>query len=73
MSGGLENLFHMVKERRFELRVDMEDFEENKVYSHYSSFFIGPESDGYILKVSNFRDGGGGGLQYPAVTYKAKV
>lgn len=60
VSGGLENLFHMTKEKRFELRVDMEDFDGNKVYSHYSSFHVGPESGGYILEVEDFRNGGAG-------------
>lgn len=69
MHGGLENLHHMTKEKRFELRVDMEDFEGNKVYSHYSSFYVGSESDGYVLEVSDFRDGGAGELQHTAVIH----
>lgn len=63
----------MTKERRFELRVDMEDFDGNEVYSQYSEFFVGPESDGYILEVSDFRDGGSGELHYQAVAHKAKA
>ncbi|XP_075884266.1 microfibril-associated glycoprotein 4-like [Nelusetta ayraudi] len=62
---GLENLHHMTKEKRFELRVDMEDFEGNKVYSHYSSFRVGSESDEYVLEVSDFRDGGAGDSMTP--------
>lgn len=69
MHGGLENLHHMTKGKTFELRVDMEDFEGNKVYSNYSSFRIGSESNGYVLEVSDFRDGGAGELQHTAVIH----
>uniref|UniRef100_A0A3Q2GGS0 Microfibril associated protein 4 n=1 Tax=Cyprinodon variegatus TaxID=28743 RepID=A0A3Q2GGS0_CYPVA len=57
---GLENLFHLSLRKKYELLVDMEDFEGNKVYARYSFFSVGPESDGYTLHVSGFRDGGAG-------------
>ncbi|XP_013885916.1 microfibril-associated glycoprotein 4 [Austrofundulus limnaeus] len=57
---GLENLFHLTQRKNYELLVDMEDFEGNKSYARYSSFSVGPESDGYRLKVSGFSDGGAG-------------
>lgn len=67
MSEGLENLHQMTKETSFELHVDMEDFEGNRAFSHYSSFQIGSEDGGYILTVSSFKNGSAGELQYPAV------
>lgn len=72
MHVGLENIHYMTKGKRFELRVDMEDFEGNKVYSNYSSFHVGSESDGYVLEVSDFRDGGAGELQHTAVIHRGQ-
>ena len=40
---GLQNLHWLTSTARYELRVDMEDFNENKVYAKYSSFRIGDE------------------------------
>uniref|UniRef100_A0A671X117 Microfibril associated protein 4 n=1 Tax=Sparus aurata TaxID=8175 RepID=A0A671X117_SPAAU len=57
---GLENLFHLTLRKRYELLVDMEDFEGNQVFARYSSFSISPESYGYRLHVSGFTDGGAG-------------
>ncbi|XP_028286674.1 microfibril-associated glycoprotein 4-like isoform X2 [Parambassis ranga] len=45
---------------KYELLVDMEDFEGKKVFARYSSFKVGAECDGYILQVSGFTDGGAG-------------
>nr|ACO34805.1 microfibrillar-associated protein 4 type II [Perca flavescens] len=50
----------MTQRKRYELLVDMEDFEGNKVFARYSSFSINPESSGYTLNVSGFTDGGAG-------------
>ncbi|XP_073346481.1 microfibril-associated glycoprotein 4-like [Pagrus major] len=57
---GLENLFHLTLRKKYELLVDMEDFEGNTVFARYSSFSISPESYGYRLHVSGFTDGGAG-------------
>ncbi|XP_031168076.1 microfibril-associated glycoprotein 4-like isoform X2 [Sander lucioperca] len=57
---GLESLYHLTERRRYELLVDMEDFEGNKVFARYSSFSIDAESSGYTLHVSGFTDGGAG-------------
>ncbi|XP_054898565.1 microfibril-associated glycoprotein 4-like isoform X1 [Poeciliopsis prolifica] len=54
---GLENVFHLTK-RRSELLIDMEDFDGNKSYARYTSFSVGPESDGYRLHLTGFTDGG---------------
>ncbi|KAM9425782.1 microfibril-associated glycoprotein 4-like [Pholidichthys leucotaenia] len=55
---GLENLYHLMIKKSYELLVDMEDFEGNNAYARYSSFSIGPESDGYRMNFSGFIDGG---------------
>ncbi|KAM3863869.1 microfibril-associated glycoprotein 4-like [Diretmus argenteus] len=58
---GLENMHLLTKnnkKRKYELRVDMEDFQGNKVFAQYSSFSVGSEADGYKLHVSGFKNGG---------------
>uniref|UniRef100_A0A3Q2UKX6 Microfibril associated protein 4 n=1 Tax=Fundulus heteroclitus TaxID=8078 RepID=A0A3Q2UKX6_FUNHE len=48
----------MTQRKKTELLVDMEDFEGNKAYARYTSFSVGPESDGYKLHLSEFKNGG---------------
>ncbi|XP_070708018.1 microfibril-associated glycoprotein 4-like [Pempheris klunzingeri] len=57
---GLETLFHLSLRKKYELLVDMEDFEGNKAFARYSSFSVGPESLGYSLNVSGFINGSAG-------------
>ncbi|XP_073697801.1 microfibril-associated glycoprotein 4-like [Garra rufa] len=57
---GLENMYQLTRNRKYMLRVDLEDFEGKKVFALYSSFSVGPETDGYRLHVSRFTDGGAG-------------
>ncbi|XP_052402978.1 microfibril-associated glycoprotein 4-like [Carassius gibelio] len=57
---GLENMNQLTRNRKYTLRVDLEDFEGNQVFAVYSSFSVGPEADGYRLHVSGFIDGGAG-------------
>ncbi|XP_030610973.1 microfibril-associated glycoprotein 4-like [Archocentrus centrarchus] len=57
---GLMNIAHITNTRKYELLVDMEDFDGNKVFARYSSFSIDPEYYGYKLSVSGFTDGGAG-------------
>lgn len=53
--------------QKYELRVDLEDFENNTAFAKYADFSISPnavsaEEDGYTLYVSGFEDGGAGTL-----------
>ncbi len=57
---GLENIYHLTLRKRYELLVDMEDFEGNKVFARYSTVSLESESDGYTLHVSGFSNGGAG-------------
>ncbi|KAG1955748.1 microfibril-associated glycoprotein 4-like [Pimephales promelas] len=57
---GLENMYQLTRNRKNMLRVDMEDFGGRKGFALYSSFSVGPESDGYRLRVSGFTNGGAG-------------
>ena len=53
---GLEHLWRMTSllDRRYELRIDLEDFENRTRYALYQDFSISPEEDGYRLTVSNY-------------------
>lgn len=62
---GLQNIHHLTLKNRYELRVDLEDFENNTVSAKYSEFALSPnaisaEEDGYSLHVAGFTDGGAG-------------
>ncbi|XP_038592516.1 microfibril-associated glycoprotein 4-like [Micropterus salmoides] len=48
---GLENIYQLTKHRKYELLVDMEDFEGKKVFARYSSFSIDSECNGFKLSV----------------------
>uniref|UniRef100_A0A671VQK7 Microfibril-associated glycoprotein 4-like n=1 Tax=Sparus aurata TaxID=8175 RepID=A0A671VQK7_SPAAU len=62
---GLDNIHHLTKGRKVELLVQMEDFEGKSVFARYTSFSVGGECDGYLLKVSGFINGGAGdGLKH---------
>uniref|UniRef100_A0A8C5Z478 Microfibril associated protein 4 n=1 Tax=Marmota marmota marmota TaxID=9994 RepID=A0A8C5Z478_MARMA len=62
---GLQNMHLLTLKQKYELRVDLEDFENNTAYAKYVDFSISPnavsaEEDGYTLYVSGFEDGGAG-------------
>ncbi|KAJ8013668.1 hypothetical protein DPEC_G00032190 [Dallia pectoralis] len=57
---GLETMHLLTKTKKYELRVDMENFEGMKVFAQYSSFSVGPEAEGYKLTLGTFKDGGAG-------------
>nr|XP_044986699.1 microfibril-associated glycoprotein 4 isoform X1 [Jaculus jaculus] len=64
-SPGLQNLHLLTLKQKYELRVDLEDFENNTAYAKYVDFSISPnavsaEEDGYTLYVAGFEDGGAG-------------
>ncbi|XP_073697815.1 microfibril-associated glycoprotein 4-like [Garra rufa] len=57
---GLENMYQLTRNRKYMLRVDLEDFAGRKGFALYSSFSVDCETDGYKLHVSGFKDGGAG-------------
>lgn len=70
-SPGLQNLHLLTLKQKYELRVDLEDFENNTAYAKYVDFSISPnaisaEEDGYTLYVAGFEDGGAGNSLLPA-------
>ncbi|XP_072513100.1 microfibril-associated glycoprotein 4-like [Salminus brasiliensis] len=57
---GLENMFLLTYVNKYELRVDLEDFEGGSAYTQYTSFSIDPETSNYKLRISGYVNGGGG-------------
>lgn len=57
---GLDNVHHLTNKQKYELLINMEDFDGNKVFARYSSFSVGPESNGFTVEVNGFTDGGAG-------------
>ncbi|KAF7666178.1 hypothetical protein LDENG_00117610 [Lucifuga dentata] len=57
---GLETMHLLTQAKSYELRVDMEDFEGQRVYAYYSSFSVGPETEGYKLNLGRFIRGAAG-------------
>ncbi|KAG9262873.1 microfibril-associated glycoprotein 4-like [Astyanax mexicanus] len=57
---GLENLYQITRKKKYELRVDLQDFEGGKVYARYSYFSVESETDGYKLNIKGFTNGGAG-------------
>ncbi|XP_060580117.1 fibrinogen-like protein 1 [Ruditapes philippinarum] len=48
----------------YELRIEIEDFEENSAYAKYSKFKIYPEEDNYKLEVSGYSGTAGDSLAF---------
>ncbi|XP_053376497.1 uncharacterized protein LOC123534930 [Mercenaria mercenaria] len=61
---GNEYVSRLTSEGTHELRIDMEDFDGNKVYAKYSNFKIHPEKDKYRLMVSGYTGDAGDGLKF---------
>ncbi|XP_048788825.1 microfibril-associated glycoprotein 4-like isoform X2 [Lagopus muta] len=62
---GLQTIHVLTLQGRYELRVELEDFENNTASATYGSFALSPnaisaEEDGYSLHVGGFVDGGAG-------------
>ncbi len=53
-------MYQLIRNRKYMLRVDLEDFEGRKGFALYSFFSVSPETDGYKLQVAGFKDGGAG-------------
>ncbi|XP_037399732.1 microfibril-associated glycoprotein 4-like [Pygocentrus nattereri] len=57
---GLESIYQLTSKRKYELRVDLEDFQGGKVYAQYSTFSVDSEVNGYKLTIAGFINGGAG-------------
>ena len=62
---GLHHLWQLTSEgRRFELRIDLEDFDGNTAHASYKDFSISSEWDGYRLTASDYTGDAGDSLEY---------
>ncbi|KAI5091235.1 microfibril-associated glycoprotein 4 [Silurus meridionalis] len=57
---GLENIYQLTHKRKYELKVDLQDFDGATAFARYSSFSIDSEAEGYKLHVSGFINGSAG-------------
>lgn len=62
---GNDNLHRLLTVKsRYELRVDLGDFDDNTVFAKYSRFKVGPESSNYRLTVGGYSGDAGDSLYY---------
>ncbi|CAC5377465.1 Fibrinogen-like protein A,Ryncolin-4,Angiopoietin-related protein 7,Angiopoietin-related protein 1,Ficolin-3,Ficolin-1-B,Techylectin-5A,Ficolin-2,Ryncolin-1,Tenascin-R,Fibrinogen-like protein 1,Angiopoietin-1,Tenascin-X,Fibrinogen C domain-containing protein 1-A,Tenascin-N,Veficolin-1,Ryncolin-3,Tenascin,Fibroleukin, Fibrinogen C domain-containing protein 1,Fibrinogen gamma chain,Techylectin-like protein,Ryncolin-2,Fibrinogen beta chain,Angiopoietin-related protein 6,Techylectin-5B,Angiopoietin-related pro len=61
---GNDHLHHLTSQGKYKLRIDMEDFENNRRYALYEKFGVGSESSGYILDVSGYSGDAGDSMEF---------
>ena len=63
---GLEHLWRLTSplDRRYELRIDLEDFAGQRRYASYQGFRISSEGDGYRMSAENYTGDAGDSLSY---------
>ncbi|VDI61478.1 ficolin [Mytilus galloprovincialis] len=59
---GNDHLHQITSQGKYKMRIDMEDFENNRKYALYEKFSVGSESSGYILDVSGYSGDAGDGM-----------
>uniref|UniRef100_L7N2G2 Collagen, type XI, alpha 2 n=1 Tax=Xenopus tropicalis TaxID=8364 RepID=L7N2G2_XENTR len=57
---GNENIHRLTSSGNFQLRFDLEDFDNNRTYATYSQFRLEPESQNYTLRFREFTGGPAG-------------
>ncbi|XP_063442647.1 ryncolin-2-like [Mytilus trossulus] len=60
---GNDKLYKLTSRGQYELRVNLEDFDGNKAYAKYSSFYIGDRSTKYRLTVNGYSGTAGDSLK----------
>lgn len=61
---GLKQIHALSIQGNYELRIDLEDFENSTAYAHYGTFGVGlfsvdPDDDGYPLTVGDYSGNAG--------------
>lgn len=51
---GNHRIYEIVQQGFYELRVDLEDFNNERRYAIYKRFYIGDESSGYSFNVEDY-------------------
>ncbi|XP_061605397.1 angiopoietin-related protein 6 [Phyllopteryx taeniolatus] len=61
---GLEHLYWLAKQTKYKLRVVLDDWQGRQVFAEYDSFRLESESDGYRLRVGQYRGNAGDSLSW---------
>ncbi|XP_071180484.1 microfibril-associated glycoprotein 4-like [Mytilus edulis] len=61
---GNQNIHTLTKHGKYELRVDISDFNGNKAYARYVTFSVGDSSSNYKLNVADYSGNAGDSLVY---------
>lgn len=56
---GLENIYQLTNQDNYKLLIELEDWNNKKVYAEYSSFRLEPESDYYRLRLGTYQGNAG--------------
>lgn len=64
ISIGLETMHSLTSKKTYELRADMQRFNDDKAYVKYSTFSVGDEADKYELKVLGYTGNAGMYIHY---------
>ncbi|CAG2244666.1 FCN [Mytilus edulis] len=59
---GNDHLHQLTSQGKYKLRIDLEDFENNRKYALYEKFSVGSESSGYVLDVGGYSGDAGDGM-----------
>ena len=54
ISAGNRNIHAITKSGKYELRVELEDFQKHEKIAHYSSFSVGDAASNYKLTVDGY-------------------
>ncbi|XP_071949975.1 microfibril-associated glycoprotein 4-like [Antedon mediterranea] len=57
---GNENLHRLTSQDEYELRIDMEDFEDNEVFANYGNFYVGNHKENFRLRLGEYIGGNAG-------------
>ncbi|VDH98978.1 Hypothetical predicted protein, partial [Mytilus galloprovincialis] len=60
---GNDKIYRLTSRGQYELRVNLEDFDGNKAYAKYSTFYIGDKSTNYKLTVKGYSGTAGDSLK----------
>ena len=58
---GNQNIHLFTSQGAYELRIDLEDWEGNTVYSKYKTFQVGNRNQNYMLTIDGYTGDGGAG------------
>eukprot|EP00058_Branchiostoma_floridae_P019755 XP_002605245.1 hypothetical protein BRAFLDRAFT_60409 [Branchiostoma floridae] len=61
---GLENIYNIVSQNTYDLRIDLEDWDNKTAYAQYSNFNISNAFDRYRLSVGDYRGTAGDALNH---------